>query len=131
MGEAQVDLVAEYVDIIQIGARNMYDHDLLSKVASKGKPILFNRHFGASVGGLLSFAEYIAAEGNKNVILYERGIIPVGKDKGYTRYMLGLAAVPVIQKERYLPVFVNTGHATGRRALIFSMSCAAVAAGAS
>ena len=130
-GETQVDLVAEYVDILQIGARNMYDQDLLTKVARKGKPVLFKRHFGASIEEFLSFAEYIAAEGNKDIILCERGIVPVGKGKDYTRYTLDLAAVPVIKKESYLPVFVDPSHATGRRDLIFNMSCAAVAAGAS
>jgi 3-deoxy-7-phosphoheptulonate synthase len=87
-GESQVDLVAEYTDILQIGARNMYDQDLLTTVSNKGKPILLKRHFGAGIEELLSFAEYIAAEGNKNIILCERGIIPVGKGKSYTRYTL-------------------------------------------
>ena len=130
-GEAQVDLVAEYADILQIGARNMYNQDLLTKVAKKKKPILFKRHFGASIEEFLSFAEYIAAEGNKDIILCERGIIPIGKGKEYTRYTLDLAAVPAIQKETYLPVIVDPSHATGRRDLIFNMSCAAIAAGAS
>jgi len=130
-GETQVDLVAEYVDILQIGARNMYDQDLLAKVAGKGKPVLFKRHFGAGIEEFLSFAEYIAAEGNKSIILCERGIIPVGKGKSYTRYTLDLAAVPAIQKETYLPVLVDPSHGTGRRDLIFNMSCAAIASGAS
>ncbi len=130
-GETQVDLVAKYVDILQIGARNMYDQDLLTKVSNKGKPILFKRHFGAGIEEFLSFAEYIAAEGNKNIILCERGIIPIGKGKSYTRYTLDLAAVPAIQKETYLPVIVDPSHGTGRRDLIFSMGCAAIAAGAS
>ncbi len=130
-GEMQVDLIAEYVDILQIGARNMYDQDLLGKVARKGKPILFKRHFGAGIEEFLSFSEYIVAEGNKDVILCERGIVPVGKGKSYTRYTLDLAAVPVIQKESYLPILVDPSHAAGRRDLIFDMSCAAIAAGAS
>lgn len=129
-GESQVDLVADYVDILQTGARNMYDQDLLVKAAQKGKPVLFKRHFGASVEEFLSFAEYIAAEGNKNIILCERGIVPVGKGKSYTRYTLDLGAVPAMQKETYLPVMVDPSHAAGRRDLIFSMSCAAIAAGA-
>ncbi len=129
-GEGQVDLVAEYVDILQIGARNMYDQDLLTKAASKEKPILFKRHFGASIEEFLSFSEYIAAEGNKNIILCERGIVPVGKGKSFTRYTLDLGAVPAIQKETFLPVLVDPSHAAGRRDLIFSMSCAAIAAGA-
>ncbi len=130
-GETQVDLIAEYVDILQIGARNMYDQDLLTKVARKNKPILLKRHFGAGVEELLSFAEYITAEGNKDIILCERGIIPIGKGKSYTRYTFDLSAIPVIQKETYLPIFADPSHATGRRDLIFNMSCAAIAAGAS
>jgi len=129
-GESQVDLVADYVDILQIGARNMYDQDLLCAVASKGKPILLKRHFGASVEEFLSLAEYIAAAGNKDIILCERGIVPVGKGKNFTRYNLDLTAVPVIHKETCLPVFVDPSHATGRRDLIASMCYAAVAAGA-
>jgi len=129
-GETQVDLVAEYVDILQIGARNMYDQDLLAKVGMKGKPILFKRHFGAGIEEFLSFAEYIAAEGNRQIILCERGIIPIGKGKSYTRYTLDLAAIPAIQKETHLPIIADPSHGTGRRDLIFSMSCAAIAAGA-
>jgi len=129
-GETQVDLVAKYVDIIQIGARNMYDQDLLTRVAKTGKPVLYKRHFGAGIEEFLSFSEYIAAEGNKNIILCERGIIPVGKGRSYTRYTLDLAAIPAIQKETYLPVIADPSHGTGRRDLIFNMSCASVAAGA-
>jgi 3-deoxy-7-phosphoheptulonate synthase len=130
-GEAHADLVAEYVDILQIGARNMYDQDLLTTVARTGKPILLKRHFGAGIEEFLSFAEYIAAEGNKDIILCERGIVPVGKGREYTRYTLDLTAVPAIQKETYLPIIVDPSHGTGRRDLIFSASCAATAAGAS
>ena len=129
-GESQVDLVAEYVDILQIGARNMYDQDLMSQVGKQGKPVFFKRHFGAGIEEFLSFAEYIAAEGNKDIILCERGIVPVGKGREYTRYTLDLAAVPVIKRETYLPVIVDPSHGTGRRDLIFNMCCAAIAAGA-
>jgi len=130
-GESQVDLIADYVDILQIGARNKYHQDMLSRVARKGKPVLFKRHFGASVEEFLSFSEYIAAEGNKDIILCERGIVPIGKGKSYTRYTLDLAAVPVVQKETYLPIIVDPSHAAGRRDLIYSISCAAIAVGAS
>jgi len=109
----------------------MYDQDLLTKVARKKKPVLFKRHFGAGIEEFLSFAEYIAAEGNKDIILCERGIIPVGKGKSYTRYTFDLAAIPAVQKETYLPILADPSHATGRRDLIFNMSCAAIAAGAS
>lgn len=129
-GENQVDLIADYVDILQIGARNMYDQDLLTVVAQKKKPVLLKRHFGASIEEFLSFAEYIAAEGNRNIIMCERGIIPVGKGKNFTRYNLDLGAVPAIKKETYLPVIVDPSHAMGRSDLIFNMSCAAIAAGA-
>lgn len=129
-GEAHADLVAEYADILQIGARNMYDQDLLTKVAKKKKPVLLKRHFGASIEEFLSFAEYVAAEGNKDIILCERGIVPIGKGRQYTRYTLDLAAVPAIQKETHLPIIVDPSHGTGRRDLIFNMSCAAIAAGA-
>jgi 3-deoxy-7-phosphoheptulonate synthase len=129
-GENQVDLIAEYADILQIGARNMYDQDLLTAVGKKKKPVLFKRHFGAGIEEFLSFAEYIAAESNKNIILCERGIIPVGKGKSYTRYILDLGAVPAIKKETYLPIIVDPSHAMGRSDLIFNMCCAAVAAGA-
>ncbi|HHE41179.1 MAG TPA: 3-deoxy-7-phosphoheptulonate synthase [Dehalococcoidia bacterium] len=129
-GESTVNLIARYVDIMHIGARNMYDQDLLVEVARKGKPVLLKRHFGASIEELLSFSEYIAAEGNRDIILCERGIVPVGKGKSYTRYTLDLAAVPVIHRETYLPVIVDPSHGTGQRDLVFDMSCAAISAGA-
>ncbi|MGA2159001.1 MAG: 3-deoxy-7-phosphoheptulonate synthase [Dehalococcoidia bacterium] len=129
-GEDHVDLAAEYVDILQIGSRNMYNQDLLAKVGRKDKPVLLKRHFGAGIEEFLSFAEYIAAEGNKNIILCERGIVPVGKGREFTRYTLDLGAVPAMKKETYLPVIVDPSHATGRRDLVFNMSCAAIAAGA-
>ena len=129
-GESVVQIVAKYVDIMHIGARNMYDQDLLVQVAQVGKPVLLKRHFGASIEEMLSFSEYIAAEGNKDIILCERGIVPVGKGKSYTRYTLDLAAIPVVHNETYLPIIVDPSHGTGRRDLIFDMSCAAISAGA-
>lgn len=129
-GEAQVGLVARYADVLQIGSRNMYNQDLLAKVAGMGKPVLFKRHFGAGIEEFLSFAEYLAAEGNKDIVLCERGILPPGKGRDYTRYVLDLSAVPVVKRETFLPIIVDPSHATGRRDLIFGMSCAAVAAGA-
>ena len=129
-GESQIDLVAEYADILQIGTKNMYDQELTTRVARKNKPILFKRHFGAGIEEFLSLAEYIAAEGNKDIILCERGILPLGKGRNYTRYTLDVAAIPVIMKETYLPVIADPSHGTGRRDLVFDMSCAAIAAGA-
>ncbi len=129
-GESQVDMVAEYADIIQIGTKNMYDQDLITAVARKNKPVLYKRHFGAGIEEFLSCAEYIAAEGNRDIILCERGMLPLGKGKNYTRYTLDVAAIPVLMKETYLPVVADPSHGTGRRDLIFDMSCAAIAAGA-
>ncbi|HSW57859.1 MAG TPA: 3-deoxy-7-phosphoheptulonate synthase, partial [Dehalococcoidales bacterium] len=129
-GESQVDLVAKYADVLQIGSRNMYDQDLLAAVGRTKKPVLFKRHFGASIEEFLSFAEYIAAEGNRNIILCERGILPVGKGKSFTRYTLDLGAVPAIKQETFLPIIVDPSHALGRADLIFNMSCASIAAGA-
>ncbi len=129
-GETVVDLVAKYSDIIQIGARNMYNQDLLQAAGKTGLPVFFKRNFGAGIEEYLSFAEYIAAEGNSKIILCERGMLPMGKGKAYTRYSLELAAVPVIQKETFLPILVDPSHGTGRRDLIFDMSCAAMACGA-
>jgi 3-deoxy-7-phosphoheptulonate synthase len=100
------------------------------KAARTGKPILYKRHFGAGIEEFLSFAEYMVAEDNKDIILCERGILPLGKGKSYTRYTLDLAAVPVLQKETYLPVIIDPSHAAGRRDIIFSLSCAGVAVGA-
>ena len=97
-------------------------------MAKKNKPVLYKKHFGAGVEELLSFDEYIAAEDNKDIILCERGILPAGKVKYYTRYIFDLASVPAIQKETHLPVIADPSHATGQRDLIFNMSCAAIAA---
>lgn len=129
-GEGQVDLIAEYVDLIQIGARNMYDQDLITKVARKKKPILYKRHFGAGIEEFLSFAEYMVAEDNKDIILCERGILPLGKGRSYSRYTLDVTAVPAIRRETYLPIIVDPSHAAGRRELVYDLSCAGIAAGA-
>jgi 3-deoxy-7-phosphoheptulonate synthase len=130
IGYDSLQIVSKYADIIQIGSRNMYNQDLLQAAGRTGLPVLFKRHFGAGIEEFLSFSEYIASEGNPNIILVERGMLPVGKGKNYTRYQLDLAAVPVIQKETFLPVLVDPSHGTGRRDLILDMSCAAIACGA-
>jgi len=129
-GEAQVETVAKYADILQIGARNMYDQDLIEEVARQGKPILLKRNFGAGIDEFLNFSERAVAEGNRDVILCERGLLPIGKGRQHTRYMLDLSAVPVIKRESYLPIIVDPSHATGNRDLIYPMSKAAIAAGA-
>ena len=128
--EKHAKLVAKYVDILQIGARNMYNQDLIEEVARQKKPVLIKRNFGASIEEFLAFSERAVAQGNKDVILCERGIVPIGGGRQFTRYILDLNAVPVIKKETYLPIIVDPSHGTGRRDLVYSMSKAAIAAGA-
>jgi 3-deoxy-7-phosphoheptulonate synthase len=122
-----VELVAEYADIIQIGARNMQNYPLLRRAGKTGKPVLLKRGLAATIKELLLSAEYILAEGNPHVILCERGIR--GFDEN-TRNVLDLAAVPVIHSLSHLPVIVDPSHGTGVRAMVTPMALAAVAAGA-
>lgn len=130
-GEGDVDIAAKYTDILQIGARNMYNQDLIEKAAKTGKPIFFKRGFSAQIDEYLSFAERIVANGNKKIILCERGISPLGGSfKNQTRFTLDLNAVPVIKKETPFPVIADPSHGTGRRDLVFPMARAAIAAGA-
>ena len=117
----------ENVDVIQIGARNMQNFDLLKEVGKTRKPILLKRGLANSLQELLMSAEYIMSEGNENVILCERGIRTF---ETYTRNTLDLSAVPVLHQLSHLPVVVDPSHATGKSALVESMACAAVAAGA-
>ncbi|MEM2960869.1 MAG: 3-deoxy-7-phosphoheptulonate synthase, partial [Candidatus Bathyarchaeia archaeon] len=128
--EKHIEVVAKYVDILQVGARNMYNQDLIEEAAKQKKPLLIKRNFGASIEEFLSFAERAVAQGNKDIILCERGIVPVGRGRQFTRYSLDLSAIPVIKREAYLPIVVDPSHGTGRRDLIYPMSKAAIAAGA-
>ncbi len=121
------ELVAQYTDIIQIGARNMQNFALLREVGKLRKPILLKRGLAATLEELLMSAEYIMSEGNYNVILCERGIRTF--ETAY-RNTLDLNAIPALKKMTHLPVIVDPSHGTGRRDLILSMSKAAVAAGA-
>lgn len=127
MDIGQIDLVANYVDILQIGARNMQNFSLLKAVGKSGKPILLKRGFSATYKDFLMAAEYILNEGNPNVILCERGIRTF---ETYTRNTLDIAAVPVLHSLSHLPVFVDPSHGTGIRELVVPMAKAAVAAGA-
>ena len=130
-GEDDVEIAARYTDVLQIGARNMYNQDLIEKVAGTGKPIFFKRGFSAQIDKYLSFAERIVAKGNKKIILCERGISPLGGSyKNQTRFTLDLNAVPVIKKETPFPVVADPSHGTGRRDLVFPMARASIAAGA-
>jgi 3-deoxy-7-phosphoheptulonate synthase len=127
MESAMVDVVAEYADIIQIGARNMQNYPLLRRAGQTGKPVLIKRGLAATLKELLLSAEYVLAEGNDQVILCERGIR--GFDEN-TRNVLDITAVPVIHSLSHLPIIVDPSHGTGVRAKVSPMALAAVAAGA-
>ena len=117
----------EEVDIIQIGARNMQNFDLLKEVGKTKKPILLKRGLANTLQELLMSAEYIMSEGNENVILCERGIRTF---ETYTRNTLDVSAVPALHELSHLPVVVDPSHATGKAKLVPTMAAAAVAAGA-
>src|SRR5690606_34731799 len=127
MSVEQVPLVAEYADVLQIGARNMQNFNLLSRVGSQDKPVLLKRGMSATLEEFLLAAEYVLARGNPNVILCERGIRTFEE---YVRNTLPLAVVPELHRVSHLPVMVDPSHGTGKSYLVESMSRAAVAAGA-
>jgi 3-deoxy-7-phosphoheptulonate synthase len=122
-----VDRVAEIADVIQIGSRNMSNTPLLRRVAKAGRPVLLKRGMAATLQELLLAAEYLLAEGNKDVMLCERGVR--GFD-GSTRNVLDLAAIPLLRQLSHLPIIADPSHGTGRRSLVPAMARAAVAAGA-
>ena len=115
------------VDIIQVGARNMQNFDLLQELGKTNKPVLLKRGLANTLQELLMSAEYIMSEGNENIILCERGIRTY---ETYTRNTLDLSAVPVLHELSHLPVIVDPSHATGKAALVPSMALAATACGA-
>jgi 3-deoxy-7-phosphoheptulonate synthase len=127
MDPRQVELVERYADIIQVGARNMQNFDLLKEVGRTRKPVLLKRGMSATVRDLLMSAEYILSEGNRQVILCERG---VRSFEDSTRNMLDLAGVPNVKGQSHLPIIVDPSHATGRPDLIPAMARAAISAGA-
>ena len=128
MDEEGADLVAEYGDCIQIGARNMQNYSLLKFVARLGKPVLLKRGPAATINELLLSAEYILAGGNPNVILCERGVRTFDTA---VRNMFDLTAIPVVQGLSHLPIVADPSHGTGVRDKVIPMARAAVAAGAS
>ena len=117
----------EDVDVLQIGARNMQNFELLRAVGRTKKPVLLKRGLANTLKELLMSAEYIMAEGNENVILCERGIRTF---ETYTRNTLDLSAIPALREHTHLPIVIDPSHATGRAALVEPMALAAVAAGA-
>jgi 3-deoxy-7-phosphoheptulonate synthase len=127
MNSTDVDLIAEHVDILQIGARNMQNYDLLKAVGECGKPVILKRGLSATIEEWLLSAEYILAHGNPNVILCERGIRTY---ETATRSTLDLSSIPVVKQLTHLPVIVDPSHAAGRKDLIAALSKAAIAVGA-
>jgi 3-deoxy-7-phosphoheptulonate synthase len=122
-----LDLVAQYADIVQLGARNLQNFSLLRRAGRAGKPVLLKRGMAATVKDLLLSAEYILAEGNPSVILCERGVR--GFDT-HTRNLLDLTAIPVVKSLSHLPIIADPSHGTGLRAKVIPMARAAIAAGA-
>jgi len=127
MEPAKVDMVSEYADILQIGARNVQNFSLLKRVAECGKPVLLKRGMSTSIQEWLLSAEYILAGGNPRVILCERGIRTF---ETATRFTLDLNAVPVVKKLSHLPVVVDPSHGTGHWEYVAAMARAGLAAGA-
>src|SRR5207249_1871748 len=124
---SQIPMFLKYVDILQVGARNMQNFNLLRELGKVRKPVLLKRGIAATIEELLLSAEYIMAGGNYNVVLCERGIRTF---ENYTRNTLDVSAIPVIQKLSHLPIIADPSHGTGRRDKVPPMARAAVAAGA-
>jgi 3-deoxy-7-phosphoheptulonate synthase len=127
MSDNDVDLIAQYADIMQVGARNMQNFALLKALGRCGRPILLKRGMSSTIKELLMSAEYIVAHGNSQVILCERGIRTF---ETATRNTFDIAAVPVLRELTHLPVILDPSHAAGRRSLVPALSRAAVAVGA-
>jgi 3-deoxy-7-phosphoheptulonate synthase len=127
MEVSQIDVIGEYTDIFQIGARNMQNFSLLRELGKASKPVMLKRGLSATVEDWLMSAEYILSNGNKNVMLCERGIRTF---ETYTRNTFDLSAIPVVHKRSHLPVVADPSHATGLRDKVVPMARAAIAAGA-
>jgi 3-deoxy-7-phosphoheptulonate synthase len=123
---SQIPMFLKYVDILQIGARNMQNYNLLKEVGMLNKPVVLKRGLSSTFEEWLMSAEYIMAGGNRQVILCERGIRTFEK---YTRNTLDLSSIPVIKKLSHLPIIIDPSHGTGLRDKVAPMSRAAVAAG--
>ena len=130
MEEKYLPLVSEVADIIQIGSRNMQNFPFLTACAKTQKPLMLKRHFGCSLRDWLGAAEYILYEGNKKVLLCERGVSAPHTHRSTSRFLLDLQVVPAAKEVTHLPIIVDPSHATFWRPWIESMSLASVAAGA-
>ncbi|MCH8967393.1 MAG: 3-deoxy-7-phosphoheptulonate synthase [Planctomycetes bacterium] len=122
-----VEVVYEYADIFQIGARNMQNFNLLLEVGKTDKPVFIKRGLAASITELLMSAEYVLSQGNHRVMLCERGIRTFSEE---VRFTLDISAVPVLQERSHLPVFIDPSHAAGKRDLVPALALAGIAAGA-
>lgn len=122
-----LDEIYPYVDILQIGARSMYNYDLLKEVGAQDKPVVLKRHFGASLEELLLSAEYLLNAGNRRIILCERGI---RTHERWVRATLDISAVPLLKRESHLPVIADISHAAGRQDILIPLARAVKAAGA-
>ena len=127
MAISQIALMLPYVDILQVGARNMQNFDLLRELGKVRKPVLLKRGIAATLEELLLSAEYLMAGGNYEVIVCERGIRTF---ETYTRNTLDISAIPIVHKLSHLPITADPSHGTGRRDKVAPMARAAVAAGA-
>jgi len=127
MDTRHVGLVARYADVLQVGARNMANFELLKEVGVSGKPVLLKRGMSATLKEFLQAAEYVLASGNDQVILCERGIRAI---EDMTRGTFDLNAIPVLKRETHLPVIADPSHATGHWSLVTPVALAAIAAGA-
>jgi 3-deoxy-7-phosphoheptulonate synthase len=127
MDTADLDKVAEFADIIQVGARNMQNFALLKKVGSQDKPVLLKRGMSSTIDEWLMAAEYILASGNNNVILCERGIRTF--DSRYTRNTLDLSVIPVLRSLTHLPIMIDPSHGVGKAEFVPKMALAAIAGG--
>jgi 3-deoxy-7-phosphoheptulonate synthase len=127
MSTGDVEMVAQYADILQIGARNMQNFSLLEEVAKTGKPVMLKRGLSATVQEWLLAAEYILAQGDGQLILCERGIRTF---ETYTRNTMDISVIPIIEKVSHLPIIADPSHGTGKWYLVIPMALAAVAAGA-
>jgi len=123
-----VEMMGEYVDILQIGARNMQNFPLLVEAGKSGKPVLLKRSPSATIDEWLAAAEYLLTHGNEQVMLCERGIVPI--DRAYVRNTLDINAVPVIKYHSHLPIIVDPSHGTGHARYVPALALAATAAGA-
>jgi 3-deoxy-7-phosphoheptulonate synthase len=127
MDQTQIAMMNGYVDVFQVGARNMQNYNLLKELAKVSKPVLLKRGIAATIEELLLSAEYLMSGGNYNIVLCERGIRTF---ESYTRNTLDVSAIPVVHKLSHLPIVSDPSHGTGRRDKVSPMARASVAAGA-